>query len=332
MDDRFYPPRSVVSLDYTGGKFNDRSLVFMKRDSIFFRLFQQSPTLLFELLADAPENADRYRFDSVAVKEPKFEIDGVFLPPDDKPGVVYYGEVQFQRDEQLYERIVSESSNHFFRNREKFSDWQAAVIYPSHGIEQRDIYPYRALINSDQFHRIYLNELGDARELPIGLALMALTIENPKKAKETARYLADRTKKEIRDPQANRAIMEMLTTIVVYTFNNLSRAEVENMLGLDVTFQETRFYKDVKAEVYDEVKAEVYDEVKAEIYDEVKAEGKDEERRSIVFLLLDRKIGKLPTKIKKSIAALDIAKLESLTIALLDFKTIADLETWLKQN
>lgn len=26
-----------------------------------------------------PENADSYRFDSVAVKEPKFEIDGVFL-------------------------------------------------------------------------------------------------------------------------------------------------------------------------------------------------------------------------------------------------------------
>ena len=141
----------------------------MKRDSIFFRLFQQSPTLLFELLGATPENAERYRFDSVAVKEPKFEIDGVFLPPDDKPGVVYYGEVQFQRDDRLYERLVSESSHHFFRNRDKFSDWQAVVIYPSRGTEQKDIYPYRALINSDQFHRIYLNELGDARELPIAL-------------------------------------------------------------------------------------------------------------------------------------------------------------------
>ena len=93
----------------------------------------------------------------------------MFLPPDDKPGVVYYGEVQFQRDDRLYERLVSESSNHFFRNRDKFSDWQAVVIYPSRGTEQKDIYPYRALINSDQFHRIYLNELGDARELPIAL-------------------------------------------------------------------------------------------------------------------------------------------------------------------
>jgi hypothetical protein len=29
--------------------------------------------LLFEFLDDPPENADRYRFDSVAVKETKFE-------------------------------------------------------------------------------------------------------------------------------------------------------------------------------------------------------------------------------------------------------------------
>ncbi|MGB3206751.1 MAG: DUF2887 domain-containing protein [Crinalium sp.] len=38
-------------------------------------------------------NAQSYRFDSVAVKEPKFEIDGVFLPPaSETPGVVYFCE------------------------------------------------------------------------------------------------------------------------------------------------------------------------------------------------------------------------------------------------
>lgn len=50
----------------------------MRRDSIFYKLFQQSPNLLFELFANPPANADQYRFDLVAVKEPKFEIDGVF--------------------------------------------------------------------------------------------------------------------------------------------------------------------------------------------------------------------------------------------------------------
>jgi predicted transposase YdaD len=63
----------------------------MRRDSIFYKLFQESPTLLFELLTNPPANAKEYRFDSVAVKEPKFEIDGVFLPPEsDTPRVVYF--------------------------------------------------------------------------------------------------------------------------------------------------------------------------------------------------------------------------------------------------
>jgi predicted transposase YdaD len=100
----------------------------------------------------------------------------------------------------------------------------------------------------------------------------------------------------------------MLTTIVVCTFNNLSRAEVEKMLGLDVTFQDTRFYKDVEAE------------------------GEVKGQRSIVSIILDRKLGKLPAKTKKSIEALDLLKLESLAIALLDFRTIDDLKAWLKDS
>ncbi len=81
----------------------------MRRDSIFYQLFQQFPVLLFELLDTQPENAANYRFDSVGVKEPKFEIDGVFLPPEtDEAGVVYFCEVQFQKDERLYERLFGE--------------------------------------------------------------------------------------------------------------------------------------------------------------------------------------------------------------------------------
>ena len=142
----------------------------------------------------------------------------------------------------------------------------------------------------------------------MALALIALTVEKKKKAKDTAQFLADRTRKEIADPQTNRAIMEMLSTILIYTFNNLSRTEVEKMLGVDVTLQQTRFYK------------------------EVKAEGEEVGQRSLVAILLDRKLGKLPIKTKKTIAALDLTKIESLAIALLDFGTIADLDAWLKQK
>ena len=84
------------------------------------------------------------------------------------------------------------------------------------------------------------------------------------------------------------------------------------MLGVDITLQETRFYKDVKAEG-----------------EEI---GKTEGQRSLVLLLLDRKLGKLSARTTKKIVALDLVKLEALAIALLDFSTIADLEAWLKQK
>lgn len=148
----------------------------MRRDSIFYKLFQQSPSLLFDLLTNPPKNANAYRFDSVAVKEPKFEIDGVFLPPENEsPGVVYFCEVQFQKDEQLYERVFAETSLYFYRNRFRFSDWQVVIIYPCRSIEQGDIYPHRSFLNGGQVYRVYLDELGDIRSLPLGVALMVLT-------------------------------------------------------------------------------------------------------------------------------------------------------------
>lgn len=155
----------------------------MRRDSIFYVLFKQSPTLLFELLETIPELAAQYRFESVAVKEPKFEIDGVFLPPaSGKPGTVFFSEFQMQKDDELYERLFSEAFLYFRQNRSLFCDWQAVLIYKSRSTEQAETHPYRALLNSGQVHRIYLNELGPIETLPLGLATMKLTIAPTSKA------------------------------------------------------------------------------------------------------------------------------------------------------
>ena len=89
----------------------------MRRDSIFYTFFQRSPTAIFDLLPDPSANANSYRFDSVSVKEAKFEMDGVFLPPEDAPGTVYFCEVQMQKIKTLYERLFAESFLYFYQNR-----------------------------------------------------------------------------------------------------------------------------------------------------------------------------------------------------------------------
>lgn len=193
----------------------------MRRDSIFYKLFQQSPTLLFELLSDPPINAESYRFDSVAVKEPRFEIDGVFLPPKGDTGIVYFCEVQFQKDQRLYERVFAELALYFYRHRDRFRDWQAVIIYPSRSIEQDEIYPHRGLLDSEQLHRVYLDELGQIRQLPLWMALMVLTTVEEDRAVEEARYLLSRAQSQGAVPSSH-AIIGMITTIMAYRFEQSS--------------------------------------------------------------------------------------------------------------
>jgi predicted transposase/invertase (TIGR01784 family) len=276
----------------------------VRRDSIFYKLFQQAPTLLFDLLEESPSNAGQYRFDSVAVKEPRFEIDGVFLPPDTGPGVVYFCEVQFQRDEVLYERLFGESFLYFYRNRSRFTDWQTVIIYPSRSTEQTETHPYRSQLNSDQVHRVFLDELGEIEQLPLGVALMALTTVDEASTPEVARALLERSRGEV-SQEAIRAIIEMITTILVYKFTNLNRQEAEAMLGI-TTLQETRFYQ------------------------EAKEDGREEEARGLVLRLLNRRFGVLPESLSSQIANLSLTQIESLAEALLDFQTLSDLEAWLQ--
>ena len=275
----------------------------MRRDSIFYKLFQQFPPLLFQLLPSPPSDAATYRFDSVAVKEPKFEIDGVFLPSDPN-GVVYFCEVQFQKDEQLYERVFAESLLYFYRNRHRFSDWQTVIIYPSRSTEQSNTHPYRALLKSEQVHRIYLNELGNIRELPIPIALMVLTTLDESQAPTEARFLLERN---ISEKPANRAIIEMVTTIMVYRFEILSQQEVEVMLG--ITLQETRVYKEIKQEGLDQ--------------------GRKQEANSLIVRILTKRFGALSEEMRAAISGLPLTVLEDLSEALLDFVNLADLQAWL---
>ena len=279
----------------------------MRRDSIFYKLFQQFPPLLFQLLPSPPQNADTYRFDSVAVKEPKFEIDGVFLPSE-SDGVVYFCEVQFQKDEQLYERVFSESFLYFYRNRDRFSDWQAVVIYPSRSTEQSQIHPYEDLLNGDRVHRIYLSELGDIRQLPIWVSLMVLTTVDERQAPAEARYLLQRNSSE---QPLSRAIIEMVTTIMVYKFEDLSQKEVEIMLG--ITLQETRVYR----------------EIKAEGIQQGREQGREQEAINLIVRQLTKRFGDGSGEIRSTISGLPLVVLEDLSEALLDFRNLADLQIWL---
>jgi predicted transposase/invertase (TIGR01784 family) len=171
----------------------------MRRDTIFHKIFQQSPTLLFDLLPSAPANAASYTFASVEVKETAFRMDGVFRPPS-ADGLVYFCEVQFQPDEVLFERLFSEVGIFIYRYRETFFDWRAVIIYPSRSLEQSRSEVLSEMLDSRRIMRVYLDELGAItfgtaelnEDLPTSLSLMVLTTFEGEAAIDGARGLIDR--------------------------------------------------------------------------------------------------------------------------------------------
>ena len=63
-----------------------------------------------------------------------------------------------------------------------------------------------------------------------------------------------------------------------------------------------------------------------------KKEGKKAEARSLVWRLISRRFGDVPSSIQTQIEELDIEETEALAEALLDFTSIDDLQRWLQQN
>jgi predicted transposase/invertase (TIGR01784 family) len=219
----------------------------VRRDAIFYQIFKRFPSLLFTLVDQPPEQAQRYRFESVEVKEPSFRIDGVFLPPDDDAAkTVFFAEVQFQTDDDLYHRFFCESFLYLYRNRILYPDWYGVVIFASRNLEPENTTIHRTLLNSPQVQRIYLDELGDPNQQPVGISLIQLTTAPEAQMPDQARQLIERVEQAPISILSKTDIVDIITTIAVYKFTNLSREEVETMLGQSL--EETRFYQEVKAE------------------------------------------------------------------------------------
>jgi predicted transposase YdaD len=104
------------------------------------------------------------------------------------------------------------------------------------------------------------------------------------------------------EAQQSRAIINLVSTIVLYKFGTLTRDEVDVMLGIEL--QQTRVYQDAQV---------------------------DGEQR-LVLKLLTRKLGNINLEIQSRVNSLTIDRLESLGEDLLDFTSMADLEAWLSQN
>jgi predicted transposase YdaD len=148
--------------------------------------------------------------------------------------------------------------------------------------------------------RIYLDEIASGS---IGMGLIELIVSKENQSQELVKNLMTRTKTEVSNDSERQGIIELLKSVLMSKFSQLSRQEIEAMF-LVSDIKQTRVYQ----------------------------EAKEEGEKNLLLRQLSKRFGKLGDAYIKSINSLTIAQLEDLGEALLDFGDINDLEQWLKSH
>jgi len=277
----------------------------VRTDSLFYQLFNTSPGIFFELIGRPATEASSYEFRSVEVKEPDFRIDGVFIPSSNSSAqTVYFVEVQFQKDQLLYHRFFAELFL-YLKQKPATQDWGAVLVYPRRSLEPDESGLYRALLESPQVQRVYLDHLAAVAEPSLGLGLVQLVVESEAQAANRARQLIEQSQQQVVAGLSRRGIIELIQTIMVYKFPRLNREEIEEMLGLS-ELKQTR------------------------VYQEALEEGRQEEGATLVLRLLARRVGQITPEVRSQIQQLPLVQLEELGEAILDFDSMQDLTDWLQ--
>ena len=283
----------------------------MKTDSVFYRLFQRLPGLVFELAGWPTPDLSGYQFRSEEIKQTAFRLDGVLTPPTEAPDrPLVFVEVQYQPDARFYARFFAEIFLYLYR-QPRMQPWRAVVIYPERSIE-RDAEPHcAALLDSPLVQRVYLEDFQTLLKPTFGLRLLQLLVGDPAQAVSRAQSLLQPPLEQQPPSAAWPDLVDLVETLLVYRLPALSREEIRNMLNLvDVELKQTRFYQ--------------------EVFAEGQQEGRQEGIAELAIRLLRRRFSKvISTSHAERIRRLPLADLEALAEALLDFQTPADLAAWL---
>ncbi len=106
-------------------------------------------------------------------------------------------------------------------------------------------------------------------------------------------------------------LVELIETIVIYAFPQLSRQEIAAMIEV-FDIKETRFYQETR--------------------EEGREEGREEATRALVLRQLTHKFGQISEADQNTVDQLSVEGLEALAEALLDFAGEEDFHQWLAQQ
>jgi predicted transposase YdaD len=275
----------------------------MKTDKLFYRIFLSQPDLISELVPDIPANCE-FDYSAPVIKETELRLDGLLTPiSDDLNLPLVFLEAQMQSDLNFYGRFFA-SIFLYLRQYKIARPWRGLLILRHRGQDLGANSPYQILLDS-WVHKLYLEDLIGVKDLKPNLSLLRLLVIPEQEVSDSAKAILD----DCNTSAEFRLRLDLVEAILINKFPQLSIEEVRLMLNLreaDVT--QTRFYQ------------------------EVFQIGQQEGEIDIVLRQINRRCGQLPIAQQAQIKSLPINSIESLAEALLDFKGMADLEIWMREN
>ena len=214
----------------------------MKRDPLFFRLFKELPGCFFQLVGLSERDAERYSLEAIEYKATSVRLDGVFRPLQAGDDPAYLWEAQFYASEKVYANLLSKIGR-FLEHGNAEQDWVAVVIYPNRELEQKNLHPYRCLLESDQLVRIYLDELPPAPPDQFEMGILELIAAQPETALKKAQAMVPRLRASKQPRQFQRTLLQFIETVIVHQFPKWSREEIETMLQVTDVSQ-TRVFQE----------------------------------------------------------------------------------------
>jgi predicted transposase/invertase (TIGR01784 family) len=209
----------------------------MRTDTILYQMFRQLPTLFFALIGEDLAKAEEYSFDSVELKETAFRIDGVFRPVA-RNGVIYFLEVQFQRDGQFYSRLLSEIFL-YFRQHPLPDNWEAVVLFAQKAYDTGLPATYQGL--TSHIKVIHLDRLPEETfaQHPLDLLELLILPVNIPLVQQKARKAAERSQQET---SSSTAAIDLIVKILLEKFVNLSFEEATIMISATMSDVERSGY------------------------------------------------------------------------------------------
>lgn len=291
----------------------------MLSDKLFFWLFQNNPDRILALVEGLPADAAGYTFSAPVLKEREYRLDGLFLPPADRPDLpALILEAQMAADPGFLRRLYAESAR-LLQQKPSINAWRVVVITPTRQLHFGAEEPVAEFLK----HRVRWVELLPEHWPPnasLFQRLLGLLLESEAQIASSSSQLRQQAAATGLSWAAE--LDDVIAAILVTRFPSRSIPEVCAMGGITVEdFTQSRIYKEIVGIGIAE------GEARGKAIGEARGKAIGEAR--VTLRLLNRRCGPLSTTTTAQIEALPLEQLESLAEALLDFQGPDDLTSWL---